>query len=189
MNFIERLNMVHERLVSPELLSNAGLGNEIGFYIFDYPPEQELVMRQWLKDLPGILRHKAPDLKFMLQDVFALILEYMKSEEIYEDVIAMQKEEGNDAVASALSDTLDPVRLAAFFREHVRPEEYDLVILHSIGSSWPLMRSHTLLNNLQPIMGKVPLVMFYPGIYDMQGLSLFGKLHADNYYRAFQLVS
>ena len=32
------------------------------------------------------------------------------------------------------------------------------------------------------------LVMFYPGIYDQQSLSLFGRLSAQNYYRAFRLV-
>ena len=37
-------------------------------------------------------------------------------------------------------------------------------------------------------MGHTPLVMFYPGIYDQQSLSLFGKLPAQNYYRAFRLV-
>ncbi|MEP6987881.1 MAG: VWA domain-containing protein, partial [Chloroflexota bacterium] len=37
----QRLNQIKDRLASPELLSNAGLGNEIGFYIFDYPPERE----------------------------------------------------------------------------------------------------------------------------------------------------
>ena len=46
--FEERLNKVVDRLVSPELLSNAGLGNEIGFYIFDYPPERELQVRTFL---------------------------------------------------------------------------------------------------------------------------------------------
>ncbi len=39
-NFYERLNLIKPRLASTELLNNAGLGNEIGFYIFDYPPEQ-----------------------------------------------------------------------------------------------------------------------------------------------------
>ncbi len=64
----------------------------------------------------------------------------------------------------------------------------DLVIVSGVGSVWPLLRSHALLNNLQPVMGKTPLVMFYPGRYDGQSLRLFGKLKNNNYYRAFKLV-
>jgi hypothetical protein len=37
-SFEERLNRILPRLTSNELLNNKGLGNEIGFYIFDYPP-------------------------------------------------------------------------------------------------------------------------------------------------------
>ena len=53
-----------------------------------------------------------------------------------------------------------------------KPEQHDLVIVSGVGSVWPLLRSHTLLNNLHPIMGKTPLVMFYPGRYDGQSLRL-----------------
>ena len=56
------------------------------------------------------------------------------------------------------------------------------------GSAWPLLRAHTLLNNLHTVMGQTPLVLFYPGRYDGQSLRLFGKLKNTNYYRAFKLV-
>ncbi len=51
-----------------------------------------------------------------------------------------------------------------------------------------MVRSHTLLNNLHPIVEKTPLVMFYPGCYDEMSLRLFGKIKSDNYYRAFRLI-
>src|SRR5947209_15608347 len=59
-----------------------------------------------------------------------------------------------------------------------------LVIVTGIGTAWPLPRTLSLLNNLQPVMGNTPLVVFYPGRYDGQSLSLFGKLKNHNYYRA-----
>ena len=76
----------------------------------------------------------------------------------------------------------------AVFAEVAKPEQHDLVIVSGVGSVWPLLRSHTLLNNLQPVMGNTPLVMFYPGRYDGQSLRLFGKIKSNNYYRAFKLV-
>ena len=49
--FEERLNQILPRLVSPDVLSNQGAGGEIGFWIFDYPPEEEMAMRAWLADV------------------------------------------------------------------------------------------------------------------------------------------
>ncbi len=62
------------------------------------------------------------------------------------------------------------------------------MLLSGVGSVWPLMRTHSLLNNLHPVMGNTPLVMFYPGKYDQKTLRLFGKIKSDNYYRAFRLI-
>ena len=91
------------------------------------------------------------------------------------------------------------MKIAKRFGEIAKPEEHDLVFISGVGSAYPLLRSHTLLNNLHSIMGKTPLVMFYPGSYDQKTLRLFGKsglvggTHEDrkksaNYYRAFRLI-
>ena len=72
--------------------------------------------------------------------------------------------------------------------EAARPEDNDVVFMTGVGNVWPLFRSHTLLNNLHPFMQGTPLVVFYPGIYDGQRLSLFGRLRDNNYYRAFRLI-
>ena len=74
------------------------------------------------------------------------------------------------------------------FAEAAKPEEHDLIIASGAGLVWPLLRTHSLLNNLQPVMGNTPLLLFYPGRYDGQSLRLFGKLKNNNYYRAFKLV-
>lgn len=46
------------------------------------------------------------------------------------------------------------------------------------------------MNKLQPIVKKNPVVMMYPGRYDLNNtmcLRLFDRLGDDNYYRAFPL--
>ena len=41
----DRLNKILPRLVSDDFLGGRGIGNEIAFHIFDYPPEDELRVR------------------------------------------------------------------------------------------------------------------------------------------------
>ena len=47
----ERLNKILPRVISDDFLSGSGIGNEIAFYIFDYPPEDELRVRDYLRTL------------------------------------------------------------------------------------------------------------------------------------------
>ena len=64
----------------------------------------------------------------------------------------------------------------------------DMVFLTGVGAAYPLVRTHSLLNNLQPLLDSTPLVLFYPGRFNGQSLQLFGELQETPYYRAFRLV-
>ncbi len=94
-----------------------------------------------------------------------------------------------------LRGVLSEEKLAGRFGEVVEPQEQDLVLISGVGSAYPLLRPHTLLNNLHSVMGRTPLVMFYPGRYDGTTLRLFGKTglagdrqKAARYYKAFRLI-
>jgi len=184
----ERLNKILPRVVSSDFLKGTGIGNEIAFYIFDYPPEDELRVREHIRFLLEHIPKQRPGLRVKHINLFDFVLDYLKSRNLLDKVIMMQREKGDAAVIKALSGPLDENKIASQFAEVAKPEQHDLVILSGVGSVWPLLRSHTLLNNLHPIMGRTPLVMFYPGRYDGQSLRLFGKLKNANYYRAFKLV-
>jgi hypothetical protein len=188
LNFKARLDKILDRLISDELLSNAGLGNEIGFYIFDYPPEYELEVRDHIQFILKQLPKKKPDLKFVHIDLFDLIITYLKKRKLLDRALDIQKNNGNRKLLQALKGPLNAEKVARVFIEAARPDQHDLVLTSRVGTAFPLLRSHHLLNNLHSLMGNTPLVMFYPGKFTGQGLSLFGKLKETNYYRAFQLV-
>ena len=184
----ERLNKILPRIISDDFLKGRGIGNEIAFYIFDYPPEDELRVREHIHFLLDHIPKQRPELRVKHINLFDFILDYLKSRSLLEKALKMQCEKGNEALKEALKGPLHENKLATIFVEVAQPQQNDLVLLSGVGSVWPLLRSHTLLNNLHPIMGNTPLVMFYPGRYDGQSLRLFGKLKSNNYYRAFKLI-
>ena len=184
----ERLNRILPKLISDELLSGSGLGNEIGFYVFDYPAEDELRVREHIQFLLDHLPKSKPGLRVKHVNLFDLVIDYLKSRNLLDRSIQMQRAQGDEAVFKALSAPLHESRLAQVFADVAQPGQHDLVLVSGVGSVWPLLRSHTLLNNLHPVMGSTPLVMFYPGKYDQLTLQLFGILASKNYYRAFKLV-
>lgn len=186
--FKERLNRIIDRLISEDLLNNTGLGNEIGFYIFDYPPEFELEMRDHIQFILKQLPKQKPDLRFIHINLFELIISYLEKRKLLDRAIQTQKNDGDIKLLKKLSGPLKADKVAAAFIEEARPDEQDIVLVSGVGSAYPMLRSHNLLNNLHSRMGDTPLVMFYPGVYTGQGLRLFGKLKESNYYRAFQLI-
>jgi hypothetical protein len=184
-----RLAQVLPKLLSEDFLSGSGLGNEIGFFIFDYPPEEELRIREFIQNLQEQIPLKKPSLKFSHINLFDFVLDYLRDRNLLEKAFEKQKTLGDEALKKALAGPLHESKLSPIFAAKAQIEKNDLILLSGIGSAFPLLRSHTLLNNLQPVMGKKPLVIFYPGKYDQQSLRLFGKVKSANYYRAFKLIA
>jgi len=182
----ERLDQIFDK-ITEDFVSGKGLGNEIAFYIFDYPPEQEITVRKHIAFvLERIKSHT--NLKTTCVDLFELIVEHLKERGLLDRSIALEQEKGSEGLRKALKAPLKPENLVKLFEDRAKPSEHDLVLVTGVGNAYPLVRSHSLLNNLQPIMGDTPLILFYPGTFDGKTVQLFGKLKSNSYYRAFRLI-
>jgi hypothetical protein len=187
-DFNGRLDKILDRITSDDFLHGKGLGNEIPFYAFDYPPDRELEVREHIAFLLAQIPKRRPELRFAHINLFDLIIRHLKDRGFYDKALDLQKKKGDEALLKALAAPLEAGKLANVFSEEVRPEEQDLVLVSGVGSAYPVLRTHNLLNNLHHRMGSTPLVLFYPGVYDGQSLRLFGMLQDKPYYRAFRLV-
>lgn len=188
-DFNQRLDQILDCVIADDFLKGKGLGNEIPFYAFDYPPERELEVRAHLAFLLAQIPKRRPALRHVHVNLFDLIIRHLKDRGFYAKALDLQHQKGDAALLKVLAAPLDAGKLAQVFAEAVQPESRDLVLVSGVGSAYPLLRTHNLLNNLHHRMGSTPLVMFYPGVYDGQSLRLFGTLPDKPYYRAFRLVT
>ena len=184
----DRLNKILDRVTSDEFLSGRGLGNEIPFYAFDYPPEAELGVREHIAFVVSQVPKKRPDLRLKHINLLEMVVQHLRDRKLFDKAIALQKVKGDDAALSALKAPLDATRMAEVLVKVALPEDHDMVFLSGIGSVYPMLRTHNLLNNLHAVTGNTPIVIFFPGKYDGQSLRLFGLLKDNPYYRAFKLV-
>ncbi|HNV61050.1 MAG TPA: DUF1788 domain-containing protein [Rhodoferax sp.] len=191
MNFTleERLNQILPRITSRDFLDGKGLGNEIGFWIFDYPPEREMDVRGFVSGtvLPALAKQAQP-VKTAAVDLLKLVTELLEERKLLDKAMEMQKSKGDDSTLAALRSVLKEDKLAQKIASQHDIANLDLLILTGVGSVYPMLRTHTLLSALHPIMGNTPLLMFFPGRYDGHSLRLFNTLAEDHYYRAFRLV-
>ena len=185
----ERLNQILPRISSRDFLDSKGLGNEIGFWIFDYPPDREMDLRDFLTGtvLPSLAKQGA-SIHAGAVDLLVLVTELLEERKLLDKVMEMQRNKGDDSTLTALRSVLKEDKLAQKIASQFDIANLDLLILFGVGSVYPMLRTHTLLSALHPIMGNTPLLMFFPGKYDGHSLRLFNTLAENHYYRAFRLV-
>ena len=170
-----RLDQILPRITSEAFLSSEGIGNEIACYIFDYPAEDELKVREHITMMMGRLASHHSELRVLHLDLLDVAVAYLKQRGLFDKVLTMQTTRGDGAVLRALKGPMAAEKLRDFIATEHKPSEYGLVLLSGVGSVWPMLRAHSLLNCLHTVMGKAPLVMFYPGSFDGTTLRVFGR--------------
>ena len=181
-----RLDLVLERIDNPKFLKNDGLGNEIGFWIFDYPAKYELVVRDHLKNLSVRLTKRGYN--FLHINIFKVLINMLEERGLFERACEREIQVGFDGLQRTLAGPLSQEKVARFISDKYQPANFQFIILSGLGNAWPIIRAHELLSALQDVMGNTPLVLFYPGEYSGIELHPFGIIESKNYYRAFKLV-
>lgn len=188
-NIYKRLDEILPIIKSKEFKENKGLGNELGYYIFDYEPKYELLVRNHIKDLKEKINKENSDIHIKEFDLYEIIIEIIEEKGYLEELLKKEEEKGTKNIIKPIKTTLRFTQkndlIIDYFRKNV--EEKDIVFITGVGKVWPIIRTHTILNNLQPVVN-VPVIMFFPGEYSGLELHLFNKIEDENYYRAFRLV-
>ena len=178
---------------SPRFLKKQGLGNEVPFFISPFPAadavEMEVVRTQLVKLLA--------DRRVIALDInlYDLSVRMLRERGIWDQLIEQEAGFSKDELKELLQNVLDP-------EQHLIPEiaavleanEFDVLLLSGVGEVYPFIRSHNVLNNLQSTAKDKPTVMFFPGSYTHAlasgaSLDLFGIMHDDKYYRAFNIFN
>lgn len=185
----DRFLELEDRMMSVQSLTKYGTANDMKFYIFDYNPQEELAIRKEVSKL------KSRNPNIVEFDLYEMMLEIIDEQGYTEDVIAAEKDYDKQHLLSEIFQPIlsveeDENEFLDKFKS-VQDDGTKIILITGVGKSYPVIRSHTILNNLQSIFKRNPVVMMYPGRYETKKamtLRLFDRLDDDNYYRAFPLV-
>lgn len=190
MDIYEKIDRILPKLLDKSFRESKGLGNEIGYYIFDYDPKYEMIVREHIKFLKEKVSNDSSEVEIIEFDLYEIMLEILEKKGYLQKTFDMEKKKGSDKVIIPIKRSLRLTQKNDLVIDYIRSrvEKHNIVFLTGIGKAWPIIRSHTVLNTLHSVIDKVPLVMFFPGTYSGQDLQLFNEIKDDNYYRAFKLV-
>lgn len=186
----ERLDIVERMIKAESFRQNKGLGNEVGYYIFDYSADKELIVRERIEYMKNKNSKGTDGFELVVYDLYDIIIDLLQKEGFLEQCIKFEKKKGMKKIIESVGNLLqidaDNSFIVQYIQEHTPKDA--VVFLVGIGKCYPILRSHKVLNNLNQAIDRVPVVLFYPGKYDGQELVLFSEIKDDNYYRAFKLV-
>lgn len=184
------LGKIESEIGKTSFLNGKGLGNEVSYYVFDYDPKDEILVREYIDKLVKKDKEFGDEYKLKVYDVYDLMIDLLESEGYLEDCFEMEKNDGMNYLVESVNDLLKMNDDNNYFAEYIEKNtpEKAIIFLIGVGKIFPFVRSHKILNNLHQIFDRSPVVMFYPGKYDGQSLELFGEFKDDNYYRAFPLI-
>ena len=186
----QRLDEIIQRITKESFRENTGLGNEIGYYIFDYEPRYEMLVREHVRFLKQKINDGDYGFHIKEFDLYEIMLELLDTKGYLEKNFKMEQVKGSEFIFNATKRTLRLTENDDLIIQYIKDRvvKGDVVFITGVGKAWPIIRSHTVLNNLHQVLDEVPVIMFFPGVYDGRELVLFEEIKDDNYYRAFKLV-
>ena len=186
----KRLDILEEKMRSESFRENKGLGNEVGYYVFDYDPRDELKVRERVHELSSQDTHTRFGYQLIVYDMYELMIKLLKDEDVFDDIADLEESDGTQYVFDSISDVLKFDEQDSLIVNYIKDNSPDdsVVFLTGVGKCYPILRSHKILNNLHQVMDHCPVVMFFPGRYDGNSLNIFKEIKDDNYYRAFPIV-
>jgi hypothetical protein len=187
----ERYNHLVKTISSERFLKMQGLGNEVPFFICPFKPKEFNEMSQLYQQLVNTLRNKG--IRILRINLYDLTVEILKDRGIWDRIRETEQSLSKAELKELLQGVLDPEsHLIPAIAKKMAEQEFDVMFITGVGEVFPYIRSHTVLNNLQSTAKDKPTVMFFPGEYKYSleegaSLDLFGRLHDDKYYRAFNI--
>ena len=170
MDLSQRLDEMELAIHKPSFRKGTGRANEVNYWVFDYPPEKELEVRERVEYLKNKNDRGDDDFELVVFDLYDIIIDFLEKKNFMEKCYDFEKKRGIERIVKAVTNSM-------------KVNDDDSLIVQ-----YPILRSHKVLNNLHQAFVRCPVVMFFPGTYNEQELILFNEIKDDNYYRAFRLV-
>lgn len=191
---------------SERFLQMRGLNNDLPFYICEFRASEAVEMQRLQRQLINTLSNLSlpclggRGVKVLEINLYDLSIELLQAREgssegsrLWDEILTIEPDVDKDSLLELLQNVLGIKEyLIPAIGERLRETDFDVLFLSGIGEIFPYIRSHNVLNNLQSTAKDKPTVLFFPGEYrhsleNGASLELFGLLHDDKYYRAFNI--
>ena len=175
---------VYNKLISPEFGKN--LVGELPLFVQPFPSDKQSEVESQVKRLSTRLQKKG--IATVCINLYDLCMDILREAEVLDAILEQEQEIEREDIISTLDSVLDIKsviipRIKAIILE-ANPQ---YAFISGVGSVYPFVRSHGILNSIDELSKECNLVLFFPGDYNNLQLRLFGMISDENYYREHNL--
>ena len=185
-DILERLDKLKVRIQDEDFLKGNGLSNEVNIHIFCYDPADEMAVRYFTEQL---VSDQDVTCNVKEKNLYQIFLKLCEDNRLLDKIPGLEKSKGADFILRNLQGRTASAK--NFVQEICKDGflEGDVLLITGVGEAFPFIRSHDVLNAIQPQdSGKIPIVVLYPGTFNGRDVKLFNKLEPQGYYRAFNAI-
>lgn len=182
------LDIIFENLYNRLMDSDFGkkLGGELPLFIQPLDPSKQRETEEQVKRLASRLNRKG--IRVSVVNLFDLSIGILKEEGILDAILENESDIPHSDTVETLDSILDiSSTIIPHLQSVIESDNPDYLFLSGVGSVYPFIRSHGILNNLDELTDNCKLVLFFPGQYVNMQLKLFGHIYDENYYRGINL--
>lgn len=175
---------VYNKLISPDFGKN--LGGELPLFIQPVPAEKQFDVESQIKRLSTRLKKKG--IESVSINLYDLCMDILREADVLDAILESEAELEREDIISTLDSVLDiKTAIIPKIKEVIVENQPQYAFISGVGSVYPFVRSHGILNNIDELTGECNLILFFPGDYNNLQLKLFGIISDENYYRGHNL--
>ncbi len=181
-------------LMQPSFLSMEGLAKEVPIFIQTYNPSDEFDINRIIELTLKFLSTQGIQVKKL--NLFDIVIKILEKKNYLEVILEQESDWEKKDLLDTLNNVAEPT--SELVPEIIKTigEDTQICLINGVGSVYPFLRTHTIVEALEPAMINLPIIIFFPGEYsqDSSGgsyLKLFGNNTISRiespHYRAFNL--
>ena len=116
----DRLDRLEEVIKRKDFREKKGLGNEVGYFIFDYPEKYELIVRERIEYLKNKNFLLTEGFELIVFDLYDMLIEILEREQVIDACYMFEKKKGFEQIVKAVGSLLKLTEKDCALIEHIK---------------------------------------------------------------------
>lgn len=102
----QRLDEMELAIHKPSFRKGTGRANEVNYWVFDYPPEKELEVRERVEYLKNKNDRGDDDFELVVFDLYDIIIDFLEKKNFMEKCYDFEKKRGIERIVKAVTNSM-----------------------------------------------------------------------------------
>ena len=106
MDLTARLDAMEAAIKKPSFRQSSGKANEVNYWIFDYPPEKELEVRERIEYMKNKNQKGNDEYQLVVFDLYDIIIDFLERKNFVDKCCDFEKKRGFGRIVKAVSNSM-----------------------------------------------------------------------------------